>query len=577
MKVISKVVIENFRSLKRVEIDPQDVNVFSGLNDVGKSNVLKALNLFFNDQTDFQIPLKFAQDFSKIALASAQRARKQKQQIKIRVYFSPPASFPSLKSEKEVYLERVFGRDGTVVPNYSTSNSKKQAQITRLYNKIRYFYIPALKGPDVLRFVLGRIGEHQLISSDEITKLNDEVNKNLSDLRGILSRSDIAMETTVGFPVFVRDFWERMLVNTKYDSFQDLDSKTKGKSDPLKEEFYQIPLELRGEGIKSKYIPPLLRWIQQRNSDIYVWGIDEPENSLEFSKARDVAKLYFDVYARDTQLFLTTHSFAFIFAESTEKQIHTVTFRCLKGNIGQTDIYPLESLFKQQDRIGLAEEMGALEIQKEVYADWKKKDVLLHSKEDLIRTLNEGRTPVLLVEGPSDKEIIETAWQKLFKTASPFVVEIGGGGSGYQKNFIKNPALKIANRDKLVALWDCDSRAFADFQDLPKNGFDRISPIEVKHQTSSIWGLLLPTPSSRTNYTNVASGLAQLQFLEIEHYFDDSILQKTGVIAQTLSNGVRILKEDRTPLFNALKKLKKKDFTNFKPLFKKLKSLYGVT
>ncbi|HLC99343.1 MAG TPA: AAA family ATPase, partial [Patescibacteria group bacterium] len=401
MKTISKIVIENFRSIKKIEINPQDINVFSGLNDTGKSNVLKALNLFFNDETDFQVPLKFSQDFSKVALASAQRARKQKQQIKIKVYFQPPVSFPSLKKEPDIFLEKVFNRDETIGLNYSTNNSKKQAQITRLFNKVNYFYIPALKGVDVLRFLLGRIGEHQLISTEEISKLNEEVNKNLSDLKDILDLSEIPITTSMGFPLLVRDFWEKLTVNTQYDQFNELQGKTTEKSEPLKEEFYQIPLELRGEGIKSKYIPPLLKWIQKRKSNIYIWGIDEPENSLEFRKAQEVADLYFNQYAKDTQIFLTTHSFAFIFAESKNNQITPATFRCIRANLGQTEIRPLEDLFRERNRIELAEEVGALEIQKEVYKDWKEKDALLQSKEETIRHLSEGKKPVLLVEGDS--------------------------------------------------------------------------------------------------------------------------------------------------------------------------------
>lgn len=577
MKTIHKIVIENFRSIKKIEINPQDINVFSGLNDTGKSNVLKALNLFFNNETDFQVPLKFTQDFSKVALASAQRARKQKQQIKIKVYFYPPASFPSLKKETEISLEKVFNRDGTVVFNYSTNNSKKQAQITRLFNKVNYFYIPALKGTDVLRFLLGRIGEHQLISTEEISKLNDEVNKNLSDLKDILSLSDISITTSMGFPLLVRDFWEKLTVNTQYDQFSELRGKATEKSEPLKEEFYQIPLELRGEGIKSKYIPPLLKWIQKRKSNIYIWGIDEPENSLEFRKAQEVADLYFNQYAKDTQIFLTTHSFAFIFADSKNSQVTPATFRCIRGDLGRTEVEPFDDLFRESNRIELAEEIGALEIQKEVYKDWKEKDTLLQSKEEMIRNLGEASKPVLLVEGDSDKKIIEIAWKKLYSSAAPFTIE-AGGSSGYLKNFVKNPALKIANRDKVVALWDCDCRGFGDFQDLRnKNDFKEISAIEVKHNSSDIWGLLLPTPVLRSTYTNVSSNNAQLQFLEIEHYFDDSILQSHEVIDQTLPNGIHTLKKNRGSLLKSLNSLSKKEYINFELLFSKLKSLYGIT
>lgn len=43
---ITEISIKNFRSIVNMNIDVEQLNMFVGLNDVGKSNVLKALNLF---------------------------------------------------------------------------------------------------------------------------------------------------------------------------------------------------------------------------------------------------------------------------------------------------------------------------------------------------------------------------------------------------------------------------------------------------------------------------------------------------------------------------------------------------
>ena len=48
--MIEKIEIQYFRSIYRTIITGvEDINVITGKNDVGKSNILRALNLFFNN------------------------------------------------------------------------------------------------------------------------------------------------------------------------------------------------------------------------------------------------------------------------------------------------------------------------------------------------------------------------------------------------------------------------------------------------------------------------------------------------------------------------------------------------
>lgn len=43
---IKQIRIKNFRSIVDLDINVDKMNIFVGLNDAGKSNILKALNLF---------------------------------------------------------------------------------------------------------------------------------------------------------------------------------------------------------------------------------------------------------------------------------------------------------------------------------------------------------------------------------------------------------------------------------------------------------------------------------------------------------------------------------------------------
>ena len=70
MRIIEKIELTHFRSFLgtpqsfETEIsDLKDLNIFSGANDSGKSNILRALNLFFNNEISYGNPLEFERDF----------------------------------------------------------------------------------------------------------------------------------------------------------------------------------------------------------------------------------------------------------------------------------------------------------------------------------------------------------------------------------------------------------------------------------------------------------------------------------------------------------------------------------
>lgn len=67
MLKIKYIKIKNFRSIVDMTIKADKMNVFVGLNDAGKSNVLKALNLFFNGETEPGAVFTFETDYSKYA------------------------------------------------------------------------------------------------------------------------------------------------------------------------------------------------------------------------------------------------------------------------------------------------------------------------------------------------------------------------------------------------------------------------------------------------------------------------------------------------------------------------------
>ncbi|MDA3941874.1 MAG: AAA family ATPase, partial [Spirochaetia bacterium] len=123
MKIIEKIEIKYFRSFldKKVEIlNLNDLNIFSGKNDCGKSNILRALNLFFNYETDLGKPINFHEDFSKFrkveikldketrSQGAEKEIREQRSFISIKVYFNLTVSGSSYSLPDKFWISRTW-------------------------------------------------------------------------------------------------------------------------------------------------------------------------------------------------------------------------------------------------------------------------------------------------------------------------------------------------------------------------------------------------------------------------------------------------------------------------------------
>lgn len=585
--LITKIEIISFRSIERIAIPVKEINIFSGSNDIGKSNILKAINLFFNNQTDFLKPLKFEDDYNKVSRAKAQRSTKMKQLIKVRIHLNPPTSYKTLTGEKNVFIERQFDRDGERFERYSTEDRKKKASIKRIINKVKYVYIPALKGEDVLQYLLSLIGEQQLITDNDILSLNDSISNKTKDLKDILNNSGIQIGTNFGLPTLLSDFWQKLSVNTAYEQFEKLDTDIKGsnKKGKLNPSQYTISLLNRGEGIKSKYIPPLLQWLDNNDkAKEFIWGIDEPENSLEFGLSDKLARLFFNDYSVSNQIFLTSHSLAFI-NPPINITIQPKVFKILKDEYGATQWQDMNDLFKKQTKYKLYDELGIILAQKEFIEEYRN---VVNEKEQLKTKIESYTLPILVVEGKTDKWIIERAWQALNpNTTMPFDIYPSGlyinvneseGNADQARRSIELISPMIDENKTIIGLFDNDREGNEQFKGLSKRIFENhtASNYTRKHKTKNIYGQLLPVPENRQSF--VGDKIIQ-RFLEIEHYFDDAVLNQFKLKGDKVvpDSTVFNIKSNNKTMFaqESISNLNNQKFNNFTILFEKLNELIG--
>ena len=143
---LKKVRIRNFRSIVDETIHFDDFNIFVGLNDCGKSNVLKALNLFFNGETENGHPLDFLRDYCQHGKTGKGKAK----QIVIEVDLLVPDRFKEsgIKTWKKVW------RDNELLYDNLNEIFKDYSKCVTLFRRIKFEYIPAVKSEEFFQDLL---------------------------------------------------------------------------------------------------------------------------------------------------------------------------------------------------------------------------------------------------------------------------------------------------------------------------------------------------------------------------------------------------------------------------------------
>ena len=110
---ITKIDIRNFRSVRSLSISPGRLAILVGKNDSGKSNILRALNLFFNGRTMPSEDFDFEIDHNVF-----NRPNRRAKEISIKLEIELPESYRATNGDFIVW-ERRWRSEGLVYDKYS--------------------------------------------------------------------------------------------------------------------------------------------------------------------------------------------------------------------------------------------------------------------------------------------------------------------------------------------------------------------------------------------------------------------------------------------------------------------------
>ncbi|EFO0454010.1 DUF2813 domain-containing protein [Escherichia coli] len=466
---IRRIEITNFRSIQKIVIDSARLQIIVGNNDAGKSNILRALNLFFNSQTNPGESFDFSTDYN---IYAAKKYSKEAREIKIKLLLDIPSSYHATngnliewtKSWRSggFYDESILGIKSYSGPRGGRRTEKQEisarSNIRQLLNNVKYVYIPAIKDK-------GYIAK---LRSEIYFVVNAVFNENFSD-------SSKAFEKSIAENLheLTKEINESLGFNSELSLPRDL-SNLFGNLDFLNE--MKISLNERGDGIKARHIPLILKYIAEKTKTLqargnppytFIWGYEEPENNLELTSSIKLA-IQFKTFVPDpvSQLFITTHSPAFYNLSKQDRSVNCIFIEKDLADVTSCD-----------DKYALLDDrMGVMELLSPYIDEVKSRIENIES----VGKLGDEKA-VMYVEGASDKIIIERAIQVFIPERMNDIEVITkdfGAGTNYVCDMLKayyHIHKHHQNKYKCVGIVDADKdginvkKELGDIQDIGKS------------------------------------------------------------------------------------------------------------
>lgn len=594
MNIIEQIEIKNFRSFGNRKKESYKVskcesfNIISGANDSGKSNILRALNLFFNKKTDLNSFFDFNKDFFKKEEIDENEIKEEL--VTIKIWFLNPKNsgknsqkktniflpekfwvsrkwkktsefslFDQLSSiEKDFEIEKgsdfdFFLEDGTKTLK-SNARASLQKQLTDFIHSIQFHYVPAIKDSTYFSHLYGEL--QQTLWKTKISSVEDKKNQ---FEKAIQEETDILME----------EFKNSISINGDINPVFQLPSDLINLFRALVVQTGSVDLTLRGDGFQAKLIPEILNFIAKKELSFtsksikseykakkyFIWGFEEPENSYEYRNAQILAEKFKNTFSKNAQIFITTHSFNFLSLRDENISIYRVWkdgstkgSKIAKLKFDNKGKIKFDSNALNTDWDLLQEELGFFYLNEELNLLYEEKQQLLDSIKAKADTIVK---PIIYSEGNNYK-YLEKA-KSIFANNLDIDIKDCGGKNELQKLF-KLFVKTDFDRFKIFFVFDCDATAsFTDCNSLKTSSL--IPYIFKKNQENTI--------------EEVQSGIENLfpdELFELKdefYFFDVNEHKRNGEI----KSRSRLLRKTNFENFILNERNENADFDKFQDLF----------
>ncbi|WP_118975980.1 ATP-dependent nuclease [Taibaiella koreensis] len=437
--IIKQITIKYFRSIGNITIDLNDLSLFVGKNDAGKSNVLKALNLFFNNETDYGKPFDFDQDY---CIYAPQRNKKAPE-IFIDLIITPPKTY---KGSKDIKWSKSWRKNGLQPDNVTFANGTRFPRKSKLFSwlsNIRYAYVPAIRGNTYFQILLAQLHDSlaETVEDDLRNAGDDFIKKIKLTTSSMISEIDdrLSLKSQIRLPPNLQALFKTL-------DFSTVDGKS------------EISLDNRGDGIKTRHIPVILKFVSDqlnRNKTKgspninMIWGYEEPENNLEMFTSFKLAE-NFQEYSKGIQILITTHSPGF-YSLFTKHVGKVYLYKVLKSPGIESSLQMMQETNEMDTEMGLMPVVAPYVAKKSEEIETLKADLQQYKKK-----LQQIHSDVLFVEGRDEVRIFQWLLDQKFPHLNLKVKDDGLGCSGVKNQVMAWAWISGATEFKALGIFDND-------------------------------------------------------------------------------------------------------------------------
>lgn len=297
--------IQRYRSLLDLTIDLTKPvpYIICGENNIGKTNVLRALNAFFN-HVDSPSLFNPQEDIPHHIFFGSQGAGAKTELT---------GTFEIAGQIKELYL-RLWNK-GSIT--YKIDGKKVEvSDAERILSEFRYFFVESYNID-----VPGLIGE--ILASDGLLPLDKKRSKQSKSLEKLYDFIDTSRNALVDIENDINEIFARLTdfdgilkdkkITINFGEFNRLRDVIKLMTNITLFDGNNHGIAAKGSGAQRAVFLTLMQFISKNTKKSIIWGIDEPEVFLQPLLQKKVASLITDIVVREKQpVILTTHSPNFI-------------------------------------------------------------------------------------------------------------------------------------------------------------------------------------------------------------------------------------------------------------------------